>query len=271
MQIRTLPALTGWRWITRGFELLLRRPIALLAITLLNLLLLSLSVIVPFIGSIAPLVLAPALIVGLMRAIGSADDGQMPLPSMLFAAFREDGGRAWRPLLLLGAFNAAATMVALALATLVDDGTLMQLFIGSIEDAESITADAPSLWLAAAVFVAAYTPLQMAMWYAPLFVAWHGTPVTKSLFFSLFAVWRNRRAFIVYAIGWFAIAFAGSFVLRAVHGAFGSNPFLVSMIVSPLSLALITVAYCSFWVTYREPIRDSQPDGLIDPAGNAQP
>src|SRR5690606_10222083 len=209
MQIRLLPALAGWRWVMNGFALLRRQPVALLAITFLNLLLMSLSVLVPLIGSIAPLVLAPVLMVGLMRAVRTADEGRMPLPSMLFAAFREDGGRAWRPLLLLGAFNAAATMLALALAAVADGGALMRLATGSVEDAGTAAFDERSLWLAVAVFVVAYVPVQMAMWYSPLFVAWHRTPVAKSLFFSLFAVWRNRYAFVVYAIGWFAIALAG--------------------------------------------------------------
>src|SRR5690606_4677196 len=271
MNVRTLPALAGWRWIMRGFALLRRQPIALLAITFLNLLLLSLSVLVPLVGSIAPLVLAPALMVGLMRAVRTADEGRMPLPSMLFAAFREDGGRAWRPLLLLGGFNAIATMLALGLAALFDGGAMMQLATGSIDDGDPVVVHEGSLWLAAAAFVAAYAPVQMAMWYSPLFVAWHRTPVAKSLFFSLLAVWRNRRAFVVYALGWFSIAFAGSLVVRTVQDAFATHPFVMSMILSPLSLALITVIYCSFWPTYREPVNDAAVAPFGDVAHGAQP
>lgn len=270
MRIVPLPARAGWRWVARGFALLRRQPIALLAITFLNLLLLSLSVLIPFVGSIAPLVLAPALMVGLMRAVGTADEGGMPLPTMLFAAFREDGGRALRPLLLLGIVNAVATMLALALAALFDGGALMQLAVGNLEEAESAALDDVSLWLAAATFVTAYLPVQMAMWYAPLFVAWHRVPPVKSLFFSLLAVWRNRGAFLVYGIGWFAIAFAGSLVVRAVQGAFGSHPLAMSMILSPLSLALITVIYCSFWPTYREPVSDPAAEAVAGTAPDAR-
>lgn len=270
MRIVPLPARAGWRWVARGFALLRRQPIALLAITFLNLLLLSLSVLIPFVGSIAPLVLAPALMVGLMRAVGTADEGGMPLPTMLFAAFREDGGRALRPLLLLGIVNAVATMLALALAALFDGGALMQLAVGNLEEAESAALDEVDLWLAAATFVTAYLPVQMAMWYAPLFVAWHRVPPVKSLFFSLLAVWRNRGAFLVYGIGWFAIAFAGSLVVRAVQGAFGSHPLAMSMILSPLSLALITVIYCSFWPTYREPVSDPAAEAVAGTAPDAR-
>lgn len=258
MQIRLLPATTGWRWIANGLAILRRQPIALLAITFLNLLLLSLSVVVPLVGSIAPLVLAPTLMVGLMHAVRAADDGRMPLPSMLFAAFRDDEGRAWRPLLLLGAFNATATMLSLALAAMFDGGELMRLATGSVAGDEAApgaaAVDESSLWVAAFAFVLVYAPVQMAMWYAPLFIAWHRTPVAKSLFFSIFAVWRNRRAFIAYVAGWFAIALVGSLAVRFVQGAFGTNPLLMSMILSPLSLLLITAIYCSFWPSYRDAV-----------------
>ena len=56
VRIRTLSAGTGWRWVMDGFRVLRRQPIALLAITFMNLLLLSVSVLIPLVGSIAPLV-----------------------------------------------------------------------------------------------------------------------------------------------------------------------------------------------------------------------
>ena len=253
VRIATLPAAAGWRWVADGFRLLRRQPIALLAITFMNLLLLSASVLVPLVGSIAPLVLAPVLMVGLMRAVRSADQGTTPTPTMLFAGFRDDGGRRWKPLLLLGAVNALATVAALALAAVADEGTLMRLATGQIHSDDPAVSDG-ALVIAALVFLLTYAPVQMAMWYAPLFVAWHRTPVAQALFYSLVGVWRNRRAFVVYAIGWFGIALAGSLLVRVLQMALGSSPFLLSMLLSPLSLLLITAVYCSFWSSYRDPV-----------------
>jgi len=229
VRIATLPAAAGWRWVADGFRLLRRQPIALLAITFMNLLLLSASVLVPLVGSIAPLVLAPVLMVGLMHAVR------------------------WKPLLLLGAVNALATVAALALAAVADEGTLMRLATGQIHSDDPAVSDG-ALVIAALVFLLTYAPVQMAMWYAPLFVAWHRTPVAQALFYSLVGVWRNRRAFVVYAIGWFGIALAGSLLVRVLQMALGSSPFLLSMLLSPLSLLLITAVYCSFWSSYRDPV-----------------
>ncbi len=260
MRIRLLPAVTGWRWVLDGFRLLRRQPVALLAIVFMNLLLLSVSVLIPLAGSIAPLVLTPALMVGVMHAIRATDRGQMPAPLMLLAAFRDYDGRAWRPLLVLGAVNALCTVAALALAALADNGTLMQLATGHLGSEDAAVSEG-ALMTAAVLFMFVYAPTQAAMWYAPLFVAWQHTPVVRALFFSLVAVWRNRRAFVVYAIGWFAIALAASLVIRLLQLTIGPSPVVLSMVLSPLSLILITAVYCSFWPTWRDAVDVDTPGG----------
>lgn len=257
MQINPLRASIGWRWVRDGFSLLKRQPIALLAITFLNLMLLSLSVVIPLVGAVSPLVLTPALMVGLMHAVRAAETGRMPSPALLFAGFRDAGGKAWRPLLVLGAFNAAATLTALALAALADGGELMRLATGQA-GSDAVVPNDTSLLYAAIVFVLVYTPIQMAMWYAPLMVAWHRVPPAKALFFSFFAVWRNKGAFLVFGASWFGVAFVASLGVRLLDSLLGDSPVLLSMLLSPLSLVLITAVYCSFWATYRDAVVDAQ-------------
>lgn len=43
-------------------------------------------------------------------------------------------------------------------------------------------------------------PMVLAFWFAPLLTAWNAIPPAKSLFFSLVAVWRNWRAFLLYGL-----------------------------------------------------------------------
>lgn len=253
MQINPLPAAVGWRWVRDGFGLLRRQPVALLAITFLNLMLLSLSVLIPLFGPVAPLVLTPPLMVGIMHAMRATDANQTPSPALLFAGFRDASGNAWQPLLLLGAFNAAATLIALGLAALADGGTLMKLATGQMRADESLV-DETSLVYSAIVFVLLYTPVQMALWYAPLLTAWHGVPPFKALFFSFVAVLRNKGAFLVFALSWFGLALVASFVVRVLDALLGESPVLLSMLLSPLSLILITAVYCSFWPTYRDAV-----------------
>jgi hypothetical protein len=257
MHINPLRAAIGWRWVRDGFAVLRRQPVALLAITFLNLMLLSLSLLIPVFGPVAPLVLTPVLTVGLMHAVRASEAGRMPSPLLLVAGFKDGGGNAWRPLLILGGFNATATLLALALAALVDGGQLMDLVTGgTLEDPQAI--DENSLLYSAIVFVLVYTPAQMALWYAPLLSAWHDIPPFKALFFSFFAVLRNKGAFLVFGLGWFGVAFVASFGVRVLDALLGDNTVLLSMLLSPLSLLMLTAVYCSFWATYRDAVVEAE-------------
>lgn len=254
MQVLKMSTATGWRWVADGFRLLRRQPLALLAIVFLFLIALTLPTVAPVVGGFLPLLLTPLLSFGLMCAFRVADRGQRPHPGLLLAGARELHGTAWRPLLLLGAFNALATLLALTLTTLVDGGTLMRVATGTI-DADDAGLRDPALAMAALLFVLVYTPLQMALWYAPMFVAWHRLRLAQSLFFSFVAVWRNKGAFLTFGLGWLAVAFAVSLFVQLLHGLVGASP-LLPFVLSPLSLAMLAALYGSIWASYRDPIRD---------------
>jgi hypothetical protein len=253
MQISRLPARTGWRWVLDGFRILRRQPIGLLAIAFVNLVLMWLSVQIPVIGSLGPLILTPLLMVGLMKAAALAERGQNPSPLVLFAAWRDDQGRAWRPLLVLGLINAVTTLIAMALSALAGGETLINLITGRIAPDDPTLQDG-RLLMAALVFLLAYLPVQLATWYAPMFIAWDQVPLLKSLFFSIAAIFRNKGAFLVYAVGWMLVATAASIVIRLAQLMLTDVPMLMSMLLSPLWLIGLTAVYCSFWATYRDAV-----------------
>lgn len=253
MQVLKMRPGSGWSWVTEGFKLLRRQPLALLALVFLFLILLTLpGAVVPMVGGFLPLLLTPPLSFGLMCAFRIADRGERPRPSHLLAGLRDNG--AWKPLLVLGGFNALATLLALTLTTAVDGGALMRIVTGTMESGDPALKEAP-LAVAGLLFLLVYTPLQMALWYAPMFVAWHRLSATKALFFSLVAVWRNRAAFLLFVLGWVGVALGVSLALQVLRGVLGDSTLLV-LLLSPLSLAMLTALYGSIWATYRDPIRD---------------
>ena len=255
MHIEQLPAKTGRTWVLDGFRLLRRAPLPLLALTFIYLLVLMVATLIPLIGPFAPMMLTPALAVGVMHAVRTAEHGDLPTPQMLFAGFRASAGRAWRALLALGVINAASTLVALGLASLADGGTLLRIATGQVVSDDPSLQDS-SLVFASLIFLLAYTPMQMALWFAPLFCAWHEQPPLKAMFFSLAAVMRNRWAFLQYALGWFAVALVASLAIQLLKMLLGSSPLLISLVLSPTSLVVLTALYCSFWATYRDVVRD---------------
>jgi hypothetical protein len=251
MYVRKVQPACGWRWVIEGFRLLGTRPLAVLGMTVLFLFTLVVPTVFPLIGGFAPLLLTPALAVGFMQAVRGIQEGRMPSPWTLYSGFTEHGGQVWRPLLILGAINAALTASVLALTAMADGGTLFRLATGALDPNDAAAQDA-SLAYAAIVFLLLYLPVQMAMWYAPLFVGWHRVSPPKALFFSLIAVWRNRAAFFVYMTGWFIVAIALSIVLQVLRGLLPDG--MMPLVMSPASLAMLGALYCSFWPSYRDVI-----------------
>ncbi|MEK9777115.1 MAG: BPSS1780 family membrane protein, partial [Quisquiliibacterium sp.] len=215
MQISTLPASTGRRWALEGFTLLRRFPMPLFALTFVYLMILMLSTLLPLVGSVAPMLLTPLVAIGMMHAIRSADRDQAPTLRMLFAGFSDAGGKAWPPLLLLGLMNVASTIAALALAALADGGTLMRVATGAASATDPALRETSIVW-AALAFLLLYTPVQAALWYAPMFVAWHRITPLKAMFFSLIAVLRNKGAFLAYLLTWFVVALVASLAVQAL-------------------------------------------------------
>jgi hypothetical protein len=258
MQVTRAPAGIGWKWVGEGFALLRRRPLALLGLTVLFFFTLIVPSVLPLVGPFAPLVLMPALSVGYMQAVRTAEGGKMPSPWSLYDPLRTKRGRIARPLLVLGLIYAGLTALSLALSAVADGGTLFRMATGTIQ------ADDPALTegdlpFSALVFLLIYTPVQMAMWYAPLFVAWHGRDPTQAMFYSLVGVWRNRAVFVVYLLGWIAV-FVGLGVAVRLLGLL-LPPAVLPLLLSPLMLVMATAIYCSFWPSYRDVVRDGTENG----------
>lgn len=255
MQVARVTARAGRGWVVSGFALMRRFPIGMMVVTMSYLLLLVVAAALPMVGAFAPLVLTPFLSVGMMHAVRAIAEQRMPGPQMLLGPLRDNGGRAWQPLLGLGLLNAASTVLALGASALIDQGVLFEIASGQMRADDPRLPQAPLL-LSALVFLLVYTPMQMALWYSPLFCAWHGLPAVKAMFFSVAAVMRNKWAFLQYALAWMVIALIASVVVQVTKVLMGGSPMLMSLVLSPLSLIVLTALYCSFWPTYREVIMD---------------
>lgn len=264
MQVKQVAAGTGWKWIAEGFWLMGRQPITLLGLTMLSMLTIVVPTILPLIGGFAPLLLTPGLSVGYMLAVRAVQAGDKPSPRILYEGFLGSGRQSAVPLLVLGLINCVLTVSVLAVSMVADGGTLFRIATGAIAGDDPALSDG-GLAIALMVFAVLYTPVQMAMWFAPMFVAWHGLPPGKALFYSLVAVWRNRWAFLVYMLGWFGVAVIVSLIIQFAKGILGGSA--MTLLLSPLSLAMLCALYCSFWPTWRDIL--SSPDPVSPPTAPA--
>lgn len=230
MQIAHLPAAAGRRWVAEGFRLFARQPAPLLSLTLLYLLLVLGSSLIPAVGPALVLLLMPGLMVGAMHTVREIERGTLGGYRGIIEGFRRAALDSGRPLLALGGVNVAAALLAYLVASLITDDAMTQFVITQL----------------------LYAPVQMPLWYAPMFVAWHRLPPGKSMFFSIAAVLRNKGAFLQYVAAWAVLALAASLIVQVLLLAFGMAPLLVLLVFLPLSLVMPTAVYCSFWPSYRD-------------------
>ncbi|WP_303785847.1 BPSS1780 family membrane protein [Azovibrio restrictus] len=249
MQALTLPASGGWQWLVRGYALFRRQPALIGLLVMSYWMSLILFNVLPIIGPLLASLVMPGLSVGVMTACRQVDRQQLPALGVFFLPLQEHP----RPLMALGAIYLVYTLVALAVAGLVDDGALLRaVTAGKPMDPEAL--EEGNLLLAAQVLLLLMAPILMAYWYAPVLVAWHRLPVPKALFFSFIACLRNWRAFLVYGLGLVAVgAILPGAVLGLLGGLFpGAAGLITSLVTLPLLLVLAPTVFASFYISYRD-------------------
>ncbi len=241
-----IAASTGIVWIRQGFALFRKQPAELSLLFLVYMLLMFTLSLVPLFGQLLPLLLVPAFSMAFMQACVDIEAGRKVRPSLLLVAFRSP---ALGTLLRLGALYLLAAVAAVALSSLVDGGGFWKLMSGQLKpDDESLALnELPLAMLFSALF---YLPFAMAFWHAAPLAMWQRMGLFKAIFYSFFAVKRCGRAFLAYALGWIMVGIALPAVVSAVLSLLLGKTLVTAMLLTPLSVILTLVMYCSFYPTY---------------------
>jgi hypothetical protein len=102
-----------------------------------------------------------------------------------------------------------------------------------------------------------YIPIGMLMWFSPALVAWADMSVAQALFSSCLACWTNRGAFFLYLAIWGAILIAIPLTIGMIFDAINLGQ-VATYIVAPISMAGLTVMYCSFFATWKACFTDDE-------------
>lgn len=243
-----IPANTGINWIRQGFAIFRKQPAELAMLFLLYMLLMFSLSLIPLIGQLLPLLLVPVFSMAFMQACVQIEAGKKVLPNILLTGFRSP---ALGTLLRLGSLYLLAALIAIAASSLVDGGMFWKLMSGQITaDEEKLPmTDLPLAMLVAALV---YTPFAMAFWHAAPLAAWQRMGLFKAVFYSFFAVRRCGMAFLAYGLGWIVIGIALPAIVSAVLALLLGKTLVTVMLLTPLSVILTIVMYCSFYPTYVE-------------------
>jgi hypothetical protein len=277
LTLQTRKAAAGAAWVRAGLRLFVRQPlVTVLTVSLGWLITLSIAL-VPVVGTAFALIMVPATSVGMLGVCRSVALGEMPGIANYTAALKDPFAR--MQLLKIGVYYAlvagvlgvalsfmpaapaAHALSAPAAATTGADAAT-DATAGADTAAATPAADSapalpdltvtPERLLLALVLLLVAVPLEMSIWFAPIFSAWHGMGAGKALFYSLFGCWRNRAPMLVYLLALAGIAFVAVLAFGAVIGAFNIREGVALYLLAPLPLSLLAISKTCAYEMYRD-------------------
>lgn len=254
MQAAKLPFLYGWYWIQEGMRLFKLQPAALFFWSLITSILINLSNIFPILGQMVLIVLVPSMTFIVQNACRRIDAGEVMRLGMWLEPVKPSDIRA--RLIKLGLIYLLACLVAGFVAT----APFMQELSALMANADAAT---PQEIMAAfrkpmLAFFILYLGLSGLFWHAPALVGWHAVPIKQALFFSMVACWRNKAAFVLYGLCW-AAAFYGIQTAGQLLLGTGMSASTITLLLTPVNLAIAAILYASFYPAYRSVFGDSAP------------
>ncbi len=208
MKLNILPARTGYLWVKSGFLLFFYRPMAFIGFFLSFMAFTFLLRNIPVLGLYLMMLTPPAMTLGMM-AIGNEcaklkANLILPMTPPPFLMAWMTLRRAGKSLLQLGVWFAFLVTLVAMLASLADNGLMMNdMLNGSSSDIATQGAEKYRSFVL--MFTILMLPVSALFWFAPALMNWKQLPLSKSLFFSFYAVYKNWRAFGVYFLVWVSI------------------------------------------------------------------
>lgn len=250
-----IPASAGIAWIREGFAIFRKQPGGLMLLMLAYLVAGLILGIIPLLGQLLPMILAPVFTAVFVQACAAADRQQRLAPEMLRPIFKKP---VFPRLAGLGTLMLLAlAMLALLFGSIVGGDAMRQLAEQQLQP-EAMAANG-NFGLAMLLMFLLSLPFSMAMLFAAPLIFWQQMGVGKALFFSFFAVWRAVGAFLLYFLGWMVIVMVLSNVILLVLG----KTLLGMAILQSLLMVLVMVFQCSMYAAYKaifgEPALPSEP------------
>jgi hypothetical protein len=248
IQINRVPSSTGYTWIRQGIWLFKQSPFTFLMLVFLYIFVVQMSMFIPIVGFVIVLILSPVLSVGFLTACQKVIRKEVVKPTIYLSPFRDYAGPIRTRLIQLGSiYTLFIVLLSVVAAQFVDVEKIIPLLTEGKLTGPALVKE---MYLAMCVAVTLYLPIAILMWFSPQLIAWKNLSIPKALFGSWMAFWLNKGAFFVYFSTWGIILVAIPLFLGAFFEAIQLGEY-ASFIITPLSMAAITVLYCTFFATWK--------------------
>lgn len=255
MRLLRVPAREGAAWVRRGFQVFFRQPIAFSGVFAVFLFVVFALTLVPLAGPVLLLALLPLASLGFMIATRNVLQGRSASPRAFADPLR--ASRAGRiAMLRLGIVYAVCSLAIIGLSDWIDGGALEAL-MQTLSDGNATADDVrgalahPRLEVGVLARFGLAALLSVPYWHAPALVHWAGQGVAQALFSSTLACWRNKGAFAVFGLVWFAVVLVFALVANLVAALLGTPQF-VALAAVPATLLLSTIFYASIWFSFAD-------------------
>lgn len=248
MRVKSVAAGSGWRWIVEGFGLFRKSPFMWVALTLVLALIWMLLFAVRIVGPLLFNLVSPIFFAGFMIGCRDIEQGRELELGHLFSGFRTQVAT---PLVTVGGVYLIGMILILGLIFVTAGGNFLPTALsGKPTDAAAFITAVRGLALALILAFTVYIPLLMAVWFAPLLVAFHGMAALPAMKLSFAACWRNFAAFAVYG-----------FVIMVLW-FLASIPLLLGLLI------VLPVVLCSIYASYKDvfevPVAELPPQVAVE-------
>jgi hypothetical protein len=236
-----IPAKAGWDWLKQGMALFRKQPMALTTLLFANVLFSLAISAVPWLGQIVAMVLIPSFSMSIMQACLMIEHGERVTPQVLLTGFRQPG---------------VITLCKIGLVYLAAIGitsVLTYLMVGDVlfkQGADVVTP--PVIDGATALGVTVVAVLQIAtvvlLCFAAPLAYWQQMAPGKSIFYSVFAVLRSARVFLVMLMAWIALFIVANLVPRILFG----NSTIGWVVTTWIGVLFILLLQCAMYAGYRQ-------------------
>ena len=193
---RAVDAGRGWEWIAEGFALFKKQPGIWILILIILVVCLVVIGLVPFIGTLANILLTQVFMGGVMLGCRALDNGESLEVGCVFAGFKQNTG----DLMVLGVLGLVGWIIAFIPALLIVGGGAFMSMMGGGGPSAHVGALGLTFLLAMLVALALAVPVYMAMWFAPSLVVFNNLKPVDAMKASFLAGLRNIAPFLLYGI-----------------------------------------------------------------------
>ena len=246
MQIRSVDASSGWRWLTQGLALFRQDPAKW--VLLIGTLFVGSRVLlaVPYLGLLVVLI-TPNFMAGLAHGAQALTQGKPLRFGYLASGFLKNAGRlvTLGGVSLMGHFLMLVAMTTVAGSALSDIVQTMGTGAITPETVAAMRAAAPRLLLSVAVGLGVALPVILAVWFAPMLVFFDDLKPVPALVASFWACLRNILPMLVYTVA----VLGPLLVMMQIGVALTRQPDMGIWLLAPVLVPSLYVSYRDVFVT----------------------